>query len=88
MTYSAELSPLAEERLVRLKRKNRVAFFAVENKVRQIQENPHRFKPLSGKMTGIMRVHIDSSFVLTYRINEQTRAVIILDYDHHDKIYR
>ena len=88
MTYSVELSPLAEERLVRLKRKSKVAFLAVKNKVRQIQENPYRFKPLSGKMAGIFRVHIDSSFVLTYRISEQKTAVIIIDYDHHDKIYR
>jgi mRNA interferase RelE/StbE/toxin YoeB len=38
-------------------------------------------------MHGARRVHIDTSFVLTYEIDEGKRVVRLLDYDHHDKIY-
>ena len=53
----------------------------------KILENPYQFKPLTGNMKGIRRVHIGKSFVLTYEILENEKIVRLLDYDHHDKIY-
>ena len=38
-------------------------------------------------MHGRRRVHVNTSFVLTYRILENEKVVKIIDYDHHDKIY-
>jgi mRNA-degrading endonuclease RelE of RelBE toxin-antitoxin system len=38
-------------------------------------------------MTGIFRVHIGKSFVLTYEILEEKRTVKLIDYNHHDKVY-
>jgi len=38
-------------------------------------------------MTGIRRVHIGKSFVLTFEILEKLKLVRLLDYDHHDNIY-
>ena len=60
---------------------------ALEKKANEILENPYRFKPLTGKLTGIYRVHIMKSFVLTYEVLEKEKIVKFLDYDHHDKIY-
>ena len=59
----------------------------IDKKVLQILENPHHFKPLRGDMHGARRVHIDKSFVLVYEIDEEKKTVIVLDYNHHDKIY-
>jgi mRNA interferase RelE/StbE/toxin YoeB len=42
---------------------------------------------LLGDLYGARRVHIDSSFVLIYEIDEDKKAINILDYDHHDVIY-
>lgn len=33
------------------------------------------------------RVHIAEHFVLTFSVNEQTKTVVLEDYDHHDKSY-
>ncbi len=47
------------------------------------------FKPLKGEMKGARRVHLAKSFVLVYEIDEKKNKIIrLLDYDHHDKIYR
>ena len=61
---------------------------ALQKKVRQILENPQHYKPLSGSMKNKYRVHIMSYFVLVFAIVESEKAVELLDYDHHDKIYQ
>ena len=72
----------------KLAKKDIVALEAIQKKTKQIIEDPYRFKPLSNKMKFIRRVHIMKHFVLTYQIIEQEKTVELLDYDHHDKIYR
>jgi mRNA-degrading endonuclease RelE of RelBE toxin-antitoxin system len=34
------------------------------------------------------RVHVGGPFVLIYEINEKERLVTLLDFDHHDNIYK
>ena len=63
-------------------------FEILNNKIKHILENPYQFKPLRANMTGIRRVHIGKSFVLTFEILEKLKLVRLLDYDHHDKIFR
>ena len=60
----------------------------IDRKIKEILKNPHRFKSLTGKMSGIKRVHIGKSFVLIYTILENEKIVKLLDYDHHKDIYR
>ncbi len=38
-------------------------------------------------MHGARRVHIGKSFVLIYEIDERSKSVKLLDYEHHDVIY-
>ncbi|MDD5163331.1 MAG: type II toxin-antitoxin system RelE/ParE family toxin [Candidatus ainarchaeum sp.] len=61
---------------------------AVKRKIKEILEDPYRFKPLKKPMQGKRRVHTYGPFVLTYSINEKEKKVTIEDYDHHDKIYK
>ena len=60
---------------------------AIWKKVKQILDDPHRFKPLSASMKNKHRVHIYKSFVLVYEIHEKEKIVELWDYDHHDKMY-
>jgi len=39
-------------------------------------------------MKGTRRVHVAKSFVLVYEFDENNKIIRLLDYDHHDKIYR
>jgi YafQ family addiction module toxin component len=85
--YSLELEKRVYEKFKKLAKKDKEALAAVDAKVKQILANPQRFKPLKFPMAGIYRVHVMGSFVLIYRIDENRKIVILLDYGHHDEIY-
>lgn len=88
MTYILNISSKADEKFKKLTKKNPKQLEIINKKIKQIQEFPQHFKPLSYAMKGIRRVHIDKSFVLTFEIDEQNKIVRVLDYDHHDKTYK
>ncbi len=86
--YNVSNRPIVDEKFKKLAKKNPKQLEIITKKLKQILENPYRFKPLGYDMKGIRRVHVDKSFVLIYSIDESTKTVIIEDYDHHDKIYK
>ena len=60
----------------------------IDRKVQDILEEPHRYKPLRKPLQNKRRVHVGGSFVLVYEINEKEKSVTLLDFDHHDNIYK
>ena len=66
-------------------RKNRALGDALRNKISEILENPHHYKPLGNVLHGTRRVHI-GSFVLIYEIAEPS-IVRLLRFSHHDEAY-
>lgn len=72
----------------KLGKRDPVQVQTIHKKVKQILEDPHRFKPLRAPMNHVRRVHIVGSFVLLYTIIESEKSVELLDYDHHDTIYK
>ena len=70
----------------KLSKKNPKQMWIIRNKIFEILQNPEHYKPLKGDMKGLRRVHIDDHFVLTYEIEGD--IVRVLDYDHHDYIYK
>ena len=87
MPYSLIISDEADKKFQKLRKRDKKQLGIIDNKIRQILENPYHFKPLRGDMYGARRVHIEKSFVLTYEVIENAKTVRILDYEHHDKIY-
>lgn len=87
MPYSLRIKTGVEKTLEKLARRDPVQLEAIQKKILQILEDPHRFKPLHAPMQHLRRVHILGSFVLVYRIIESEKAVEIWDYDHHDNVY-
>jgi YafQ family addiction module toxin component len=87
MNYSADYTKKLEKKLFKLRKRDIEQLKAINKKLPQILTNPYRFKPLRNKMSGVRRVHIMKSFVLTFEIIEKDRVVRFLDYDHHDNIY-
>lgn len=84
--YSVDNKPNVDEIFKKLAKKNPKQLEIITKKLKQILENPHRFKPLSNVMKGQRRVHF-GSFVLVYSIDEKNKVVVLEDYDHHDNIY-
>ena len=87
MGYKLDIPEKLDLLFYKLSKKDKQQLDIINKKIDKILENPHQFKPLGGKMSGIRRVHIGKSFVLTYEILENEKIVRLLDYDHHDKIY-
>lgn len=88
LIYSLEIRKHVEKTFEKVAKKDPMQEKAVKRKIRQILEDPYRFKPLRKPMQGFRRVHTFGPFVLVYSIKEKEKVVIIEDYDHHDKIYR
>ena len=87
MDYKLDVPEKLDLIFDKLSKKDKKQLDIINKKVDKILENPYQFKPLTGDMKGIRRVHIGKSFVLTYEILENEKIVRLLDYDHHDKIY-
>ncbi|MDD3159773.1 MAG: type II toxin-antitoxin system mRNA interferase toxin, RelE/StbE family [Candidatus ainarchaeum sp.] len=86
--YEIRLKKSLEKVFEKLAKKDIVALEIIRKKVKQIKENPYQFKPLSNNLKNTWRVHIKKSFVLTYKISEEKKIVELVDYDHHDNIYK
>ena len=88
MAFALETPESFEKALRKLSAKNPEFRKAVESKLAQIIEDPHRFKPLGAQLHGFRRVHIMKSFVLIYEILESQNTVKLVKIEHHDKAYK
>lgn len=85
--YSYELRKSVEKIFLKLAKKNPKQMNIIHKKIKEVVENPHRYKNLRAPLQHLKRVHIDKSFVLAFSVDESKMLVIIEDYDHHDNIY-
>ncbi|RLE44009.1 type II toxin-antitoxin system mRNA interferase toxin, RelE/StbE family [Candidatus Woesearchaeota archaeon] len=88
MRYHLEVSEKLDKVFKKLSKRNKKQLEIIHKKVEDIRKNPYHYKPLKGDMKGARRVHIDKSFVLVYEIDEANKTIKLLDYDHHDNIYK
>jgi YafQ family addiction module toxin component len=84
--YSLEIEEDVSKTFRKLLKKDRVQLEAINKKIIQILSDPYQFKPLRYPLNGLRRVHI-GSFVLIYRVNENSATVQIIKYTHHDEAY-
>jgi len=87
MSYKLEVSEKLDKLLSKLSKKDKLQFEILTRKIQEISENPKIGKPLTANKAGQKRVHI-RSYVLTYEVLEKEEIVKLLDYDHHDNIYK
>ena len=86
--YKLAVKENLDRKFKKLKKKDRVTMVLIDRKVQQILDNPYRFKPLRKPLQNKHRVHVGGSFVLIYEINEEEKTVTLLDFNHHDNIYK
>ncbi len=88
MAYSLKVKPHLDKLFRKIGKRDPEQLNAIQKKIKQIIDDPYRFKPLGAAMKNKRRVHVYSSFVLVYEIHENEKTVELLDYDHHDNVYR
>ncbi len=86
--YNLDIRPSLKKKLVKLGMRDPKQAESIAKKSEEIVIDPNRYKNLRYPLNNWKRVHIDRHFVLTFSIDEETKTVILEDYDHHDKIYK
>lgn len=84
--YSLKIRPHLDVLFMKMEKQDKHRLELINKKVKQILEFPYHFKPLRIPMHGLRRVHIDTSYVLTYSIDENSKTVTLEDFEHHDNI--
>ena len=85
--YVLEIRQHVDRTFRKLTKRNPGQMRAIEEKIREILDEPHRFKPMQFPLAGMRRVHF-GNFVLLFSIDEQRKTVVLEDYEHHDRVYR
>jgi YafQ family addiction module toxin component len=85
--YKLNVKPELAQTLDKLRKRNIKQYQIIKNKAQVILNNPHRYKNLRAPMNHLRRVHIDKHFVLVFSVDEESKTVTLVDYDHHDNIY-
>lgn len=86
--YNPEIKPSCQKDIDKLCKRNIVLRDALENKMREILQNPQHYKPLKYDLAGERRVHIMKNFVLKFEIDERNEIVTFIFFGHHDEAYR
>ncbi len=86
--YNLKIRPHLEKKLTKLAKKKPRQAEIILKKTDEILANPHRYKNLRAPLNDWKRVHIMGHFVLTFSVDEESKMVILEDYEHHDKIYK
>ncbi len=86
--YQPLMSKKLKLRIDKIYKKDRTFYDALMKKIKEILNDPHRYKPLRHDLKGFYRVHIEKSFVLIFSIEENNGVVKFIDLEHHDEVYR
>ena len=86
--YKLAIKEGLDKKFKKLKKKDKELLRIIHRKVQDILEDPNHFKPLKKPLQNKRRVHVGGSFVLIFEINEEKKMVTLLDFDHHDNIYK
>ncbi|MFH0860690.1 MAG: hypothetical protein V1921_05770 [Candidatus Altiarchaeota archaeon] len=87
--YLLDIKPEADRIFKKLATKNTRQLRTIDKKITEIRQNPcHKHKYLRKPLQTFNRVHIDTHFVLIFKIDHENKVVDVYYYDHHDKVYQ
>ncbi len=86
--YGLEIKEEADKIFLKLAKKNIQQLRIINKKIQEIRERPFGYKHLRKPLHGFFRVHIDTHFVLIFKVDNERKAIIIYYFDHHDEVYQ
>lgn len=85
------LSPLVQQKLLQLNKKNKNLVFKIEKQIRLFESNPKhpslRTHKLTGKLSNRWSISISKGLRMVYLIVEEN-TVYFVDLGTHDEVYR
>ena len=86
--YELEIKPEVDKIFRKLAKRDIHQLRIIHKKIKQMQENPERdYKFLRSPLQNYTSVHIDSHFILIFKIDHDRKTVVIYYYAHHDYAY-
>lgn len=87
--YSLDIKPEADRIFKKLLKKNPKQLLLIHKKIEELRANPHHsHKFLRKPLQTFNRVHINTHFVLIFKIDHQKKIVDVYYFGHHDKVYK
>ncbi|MCK5625194.1 addiction module toxin RelE [Candidatus Pacearchaeota archaeon] len=90
--FEYDLSDELKFKIKKLIKKDKKRAEILYKKINQIitcdEESINHYKNLRHDLKNFKRVHIDRSFVLTFKIDLKKKFILFVDFDHYDNIYR
>jgi len=86
--YKLAIKESLDKKFKKLQKTDKEMLRLIDRKVQGILKDPYRFKPLRKPLQNKRRVHVAGSFVLVYEVAEKNKIVTLLDFDHHDNMYK
>ncbi|MFH1510241.1 MAG: addiction module toxin RelE [Candidatus Woesearchaeota archaeon] len=87
--YSWERSDKIVKILKKIYKKDRRRYEATLNKIKEVIDStdPSHYKNLCYDLKEFKGVHIDTHFVLTFKVDETKKLIRFEDLQHHDIVY-
>jgi YafQ family addiction module toxin component len=85
--YDISIKKKLSRELRKIEKKNPVLYKAFFKKATEICTNPKHYKNLNAPYSKYRRVHIDSSFVLCFYIDEEAQKVVFVKLASNDEAY-
>ncbi|WP_456475248.1 type II toxin-antitoxin system RelE family toxin [Candidatus Pyrohabitans sp.] len=87
MCYEIIVDPKLQNKIKKLYKKDRKTYDRLKKKLLLLSKNPEMGKPLRNVLKNRRRLHV-APFVLIYRFDKDKKVIELLDFDHHDKVYK
>lgn len=90
--FDFELSDKLKFIIRKLSKKDKKKAEIIDKKICEIVNSTPKsiqhYKNLKYDLKELKRVHIDSNFVLTFKVDIKNNFVLFVDLDHHDNVYK
>ena len=91
MPFSYDYSKELKEKLRIMVKRDKTRIDKIDKKIQEIVNRDLQhidfYKNLKSPKNHLKRVHIDTSFVLTFEVFKDNNFILFIDFDHHDRIY-
>ena len=91
MSFKYNLSEELKKTLKKLYKKDKKRYEATLKKIEEVSSRNLQtidfYKTLRHEFKDFKRVHIDKSFVLTFRVYREKKFILFQRFKHHDQIY-
>lgn len=89
--FEFDISDELKLKIKKLVKKDRKKVEIINKKIKEIinrdSASIEHYKNLRHDLKEFKRVHIDSNFVLVFRVDIKNNFILFSDFDHHDNIY-